>query len=935
MATPAQLSGAGAASALSVLSAVAGAGVAVSPAAAQSVANALSSIALAPAAPSSSSSAAATSNFGAVLGILDSLASSQASALAVPGQAPATVSTPSIQMSVSLEDPASSRLLTAPLSAPGSASSFDPLPPAALAAGGGAPVAALFLSLAFDAHGGAGSNNTGGVTRLAFSSAAGAPLAVSGLATPILFSLPPSALADGQQAACSWWDAAASNYSPAGCASLPNPAPPGHELKFADGFRATSPASLATAWEISGPLLANCSVAFLDCTNATARLGTLVLDPASPASVSCGGATDVVLRAYVGATCALRNASGDADCAWDVVSQAFTGPGCVAANATRCACSHLTDFTSSPAPKLPVCSLSDLLSLKPGDLVTKLRLLFIVVCCLFGGMNVGAAFGYAMDQRERAAVAARLRHPACGFRVAHDGTWLWRFGLDPLQSEMDSPSGPAVQLATVLGVPFARLRVALPDEFFTTDLCAALGRRHGLSASGMQAAKVLHRTLLSAPKRAHKSAHVAAAPPDAVQQSPSRRDALRAEAGAACKTTGAALAEEAEAALHWDMDSTAALEEFVGTALVLAFLQCAQLLPMVELARRRAAAAAHFGDMTTPAPASRSFAETTKTFLTLLTPGNIDTREKWWVKARLWRLILSQSADGFWSPTGTVAFALEARSAEEVASLKPTWLERLKDRLRDVVETAEEVDEIDDVLHLFDGDAAQEDGAQQAPPKQPSLMRASVRLQNTAAAEVTDDPLRCSARALLAAMPRRLAALRRDADVPVDRVWTTLCCIALLERLNVCWLCTDGDAYPREERTMVDAAREWIEAQGALHPALGAALEDGALAVAAARAVTMWHRAWMARVNELRRSSPVREQQTLSQAHRACTEIVRAFCTKHDTCAIFLSEPLCGLQRWQMWTILVTLVINQVCAFSSGCHHMLWLRCVRCGAAGR
>jgi hypothetical protein len=386
--SPAQLSGAGALAALSVLGSVASAGAAVSPAAAQSVAAALSSMALAPsgagtaaAAGGSGGGASSNNNFVAVLSVLDSLSLSQASAMSVPGQAAATVSTPAIQMSVALcSVDAGSPLFSAPLSAPGSKSSFDPLPLGTLDAAGGASVSSTFLSLTFDAHsssaGGAPSNNTGGMTRLAFSVDGGTPLPVDDLTAPLLFTLPVSLLAPGQRAACAWWDdddATAAAYSTDGCASLPSPAPPGHNLTFVSGFVASGHASLAMAWTISGPLMDGCTPAFLDCTNATQRLnGKLQV---GAAAVSCGNASDIILRAYLGAECALADTANASMCTWDVTTQAFAGAACVAANATRCMCTHLTDFTSSQEVNIPVCSLSDLVGLNPADIGARLVLL--------------------------------------------------------------------------------------------------------------------------------------------------------------------------------------------------------------------------------------------------------------------------------------------------------------------------------------------------------------------------------------------------------------------------------------------------------------------------------------------------------------------------------------------------------------------------------
>ena len=112
-------------------------------------------------------------------------------------------------------------------------------------------------------------------------------------------------------------------------------------------------------------------------------------------------------------------------------------------------------------------------------------------------------------------------------------------------------------------------------------------------------------------------------------------------------------------------------------------------------------------------------------------------------------------------------------------------------------------------------------------------------------------------------------------------------------------LSSSGEAYPDEERTIIDAGREWIERYAAQHPELKAALKDGAVEKRAHQLVAQWSRASLACADDLRRSTSISAQMTVSQLHRASTNIVRAFMTKHDTFATFLSEPLDGLQRWQ------------------------------------
>ena len=368
-------------------------------------------------------------------------------------------------------------------------------------------------------------------------------------------------------------------------------------------------------------------------------------------------------------------------------------------------------------------------------------------------------------------------------------------------------------------------------------------------------------------------------------------------------------------------------------------------MPVVEIAKRRSAANAHFADLLSPA--GWSFDDTATAFLTLLSPGILNTRDKWWVKARLWKLILAQSPAGYWDPTHTVAFSLEARSTKEVADVKPTWLEALKDRLADLGDVAddlahEETDAVTGEATQSRGDARQQGGdlAESDTPRDgrsstASLSdtprdprgsmasvgatprvgrRSSMSVRLDEADEVADDPLYCTARAIVSSMPRRLAALGPECQPA--RVWSTLCCIGLLQTLNMSWLwgptSDNGDAYPPEERTIVDAAREWIEVLAAEQPALAAALADGALAKAGVRTVANWHRAWERRVNDLRTSEAVTKTMRKAHTQRTSIEVLRALCTKHSTFSVFLSAPLDGLQRWQMWMILISVVASQL-----------------------
>lgn len=80
--------------------------------------------------------------------------------------------------------------------------------------------------------------------------------------------------------------------------------------------------------------------------------------------------------------------------------------------------------------------------------------------------------------------------------------------------------------------------------------------------------------------------------------------------------------------------------------------------------------------------------------------------------------------------------------------------------------------------------------------------------------------------------------------------------------------------------TIVDAGREWIEAQAADWPMLAAALEDGTVMQSARKTTRNWNRAWEQRVSDLRASPALRHQMGRSHIHRTAIGITRAFVAK-------------------------------------------------------
>ena len=217
-----------------------------------------------------------------------------------------------------------------------------------------------------------------------------------------------------------------------------------------------------------------------------------------------------------------------------------------------------------------------------------------MVIILFGIMAGGAALGYVLDARARKRTIERMKAPEAGFSAVpgDPDCWVWRLQLDELNDELDAPSGTAVVLSEIMGLPFARLRAALPDELLGTPLSAALGRKQAFSLSGMVSVRM---------------------------QQTSKRLSTR---GASLSKVAAGDDEDTEAAAvttEASGDAAVRLEEMVGTALMLGFLQAACLMHVVELAKRRSAANRHFHGVLTPN--GRGFDTLCTDFVTMMSPG--------------------------------------------------------------------------------------------------------------------------------------------------------------------------------------------------------------------------------------------------------------------------------------------------------------------------
>ncbi len=229
-------------------------------------------------------------------------------------------------------------------------------------------------------------------------------------------------------------------------------------------------------------------------------------------------------------------------------------------------------------------------------------------------MNGGAALGYVLDARARLRTVERLKTPEAGFTTApgDPDCWVWRLQLDELQNDLDAPSGTAVVLSEIMGMPFARLRAALPDEMLTTSLAAALGRKQAFSLSGMVGVSVQQKTKCL-------DTHSSSLIQDDLDARSSRL--VKAAAGAVVDAEAGAVedAEAGAAAAAAVSEAGVRMEQMVGTALVIAFLQAACLMHVVELAQHRSAAKRHFDGVLTPN--GRAFDVLCTDFITMMSPG--------------------------------------------------------------------------------------------------------------------------------------------------------------------------------------------------------------------------------------------------------------------------------------------------------------------------
>lgn len=170
------------------------------------------------------------------------------------------------------------------------------------------------------------------------------------------------------------------------------------------------------------------------------------------------------------------------------------GGSCVYDGSLQCMCRGppVGDFKGSAAIRLRVASLSQIAQLTPEALSTSLRTLLSLVCVLFGGMLLLAAAAYTFSFSKRRAILRDLRAPpsspeSVGFLALESGAWLW--AVPPVALDGNGRLGGAlVRISEIMGLPYVRVRAALPEELFRGSLIHAVGRTDALSVAALSSA---------------------------------------------------------------------------------------------------------------------------------------------------------------------------------------------------------------------------------------------------------------------------------------------------------------------------------------------------------------------------------------------------------------------------------------------------------------
>jgi hypothetical protein len=131
---------------------------------------------------------------------------------------------------------------------------------------------------------------------------------------------------------------------------------------------------------------------------------------------------------------------------------------------------------------------------------------------------------------------------------------------------------------------------------------------------------------------------------------------------------------------------------------------------------------------------------------------------------------------------------------------------------------------------------------------------------------------------------------RPRAHIPVERIWATVLALNTCEELDSCWL-VDDEA--EQMRTIVDAGREFLDAQASADRRVRKLLRSGALQKAAEKARKDWRAIQNAHVAALRDADVINRFTALTHVQRGSARVVRSLMTDHRCvpgCYVLMTE---------------------------------------------
>lgn len=105
-------------------------------------------------------------------------------------------------------------------------------------------------------------------------------------------------------------------------------------------------------------------------------------------------------------------------------------------------------------------------------------------------MHVWALLAAPADARGLQKILNGMRRAAAGFEPGPNGEWFWSLRQRPIEGAIGVAEGPAVVLAKQMGMPYVRLRMAIPECMLPGHIAWSIGRGDaGLAIEALNASR--------------------------------------------------------------------------------------------------------------------------------------------------------------------------------------------------------------------------------------------------------------------------------------------------------------------------------------------------------------------------------------------------------------------------------------------------------------